>query len=68
MEWYTSSFYSFMSAREKVGTWLQETCISAISLDVTSLLANCREGMETTIMWTGSTVETGLQLIVSLSI
>jgi hypothetical protein len=68
MEWYTSSFYSFMSAREKVGTWLQETCTSVISLDVTSLLANCREGMETTIMWTGSTVETGLQLIVSLSI
>jgi len=68
MEWYTSSFYSFMSAREKVGTWLQETCTSVISLDVTSLLANCREGMETTIMWTGSTVETRLQLIVSLSI
>jgi len=68
MEWYTSSFYSFMSAREKVGTWLQETCTSVISLDVTSLLANCQKGMETTIMWTGSTVETGLQLIVSLSI
>ena len=68
MEWYTSSFYSFMLAREKVGTWLQETCTSVISLDVTSLLAKCREGMETTIMWTGSTVETGLQLIVSLSI
>jgi len=68
MEWYTSSFYSFMLAREKVGTWLQETCTSVISLDVTSLLANCRKGMETTIMWTGSTVETGLQLIVSLSI